>query len=87
MSEPLRTRTPTGPERSRFEGAMEGQEARAWCPTCRMQVSLTNLRSWPGGVLVIGDCPACEAALAASRPPGWAANGGGAHVARTPVGE
>jgi len=47
------------------------EELSAWCPTCREHVALVNLRSWPGGVLVIGDCPTCESSVAASRPVGW----------------
>jgi hypothetical protein len=84
MTEPLRTLLPSGPERSRFEGSMQGQDVSAWCPGCRQQVSLINLRSWPEGVLVIGDCPSCQVAVASSRPVGWVANGSRAHVARTP---
>lgn len=40
-------------------------------------MALDNLRSWPGGVLVIGDCPACGASLASRRPVGWTENGHG----------
>jgi hypothetical protein len=74
-----------GPERSPIERTMQTtmQESRlrAWCPGCRQHVGLTNLRSWPEGVLVIGDCPSCHASVAASRPVGWNGNGNGAHVA------
>jgi hypothetical protein len=54
----------------------------AWCPRCRQQVTLTNLRPWPEGVLVIGECPQCTAALAASRPLGWSGEASGSQVAQ-----
>jgi hypothetical protein len=57
---------------------MQGYDLRTWCPRCRQQVALTNLRSWPEGILVIGDCPTCKGAVASSRPIGWTPNGNGA---------
>ena len=70
------------PGRSAVERVMQGPELRAWCPRCRQHVPLVNLRSWPEGVLVIGDCPTCASSVAASRPVGWTPNGNGTHVAR-----
>jgi hypothetical protein len=50
---------------------MNTESLKTWCPRCREQVTLVNLRPWPEGVLVIGECFRCRAALAVSRPLGW----------------
>jgi hypothetical protein len=68
-----------------MQGTTQGSELRTWCPGCRQHVALTSLRSWPEGLLVIGDCPSCHASVAASRPVGWdgtaSGNRNGTHVA------
>jgi len=42
-----------------------------WCQGCRQEVTPANLRPWPGGTLVIGECPNCHTALAARKPIEW----------------
>jgi hypothetical protein len=49
----------------------------AWCTECQKHVALTDLRPWPEGVLVIGECPECRAKLAARKPVEWDAGASG----------
>ena len=47
------------------------EPVKAWCQSCRSQVTLMNVRPWPEGVLVVGQCPRCQASLASRKPVGW----------------
>jgi len=50
---------------------IQSEPVRAWCQACRSQVTLVNVRSWPEGVLVVGECPKCQASVASRKPVGW----------------
>ena len=52
---------------------IQSEPVRAWCQSCRSHVTLVNVRPWPEGVLVVGECPKCETSLASRKPVGWSA--------------
>ncbi|MGD8871151.1 MAG: hypothetical protein PVJ80_06170 [Gemmatimonadota bacterium] len=83
MSEPelLRTGRSPGPElpvgaeihEEVPEVIIPSEPVRAWCQSCRSHVTLINVRPWPNGILVIGECPSCQSSLASRKPVGWKA--------------
>jgi len=62
---------------------IQSEPVRAWCQSCRSQVTLVNVRAWPEGVLVVGECPSCQASLASRKPVGWNGDSRSAQTAQS----